>query len=46
MITSSAPLSPEDKIELLLEALESIRATLDETISFIDDSMIEADERG
>lgn len=41
-----APLSPEDKVELLLETLESIRTTLDETISYIDDSMIEADDRG
>ena len=37
---------PEEKIQLLLETLESIRATLDETISFIDDSMIDADDRG
>jgi hypothetical protein len=45
-VPSSAPLSPEEKVQLLLETLESIRATLDETISYIDDSMIEADERG
>jgi hypothetical protein len=44
--SASAPLSPEEKVQLLLETLESIRATLDETISYIDDSMIEADERG
>jgi hypothetical protein len=41
-----APLTPEEKIELLLETLESLRSTLDEAISYIDDSMIEADERG
>jgi len=40
------PLTPEEKVELLLETLESLRTTLDEAISFIDDSMIEADERG
>jgi len=44
--SASSPLSPEEKISLLLETLESIRASLDETISYIDDSMIEADERG
>ena len=43
---TQSPMSPEDKVELLLEALESIRTTLDETISYIDDSMIEADDRG
>ena len=43
---ASAPMSPEEKVQLLLETLESIRATLDETISYIDDSMIEADDRG
>jgi hypothetical protein len=42
----SDKLTPEEKIAILLDSLESIRATLDETISFIDDSMIEADERG
>jgi hypothetical protein len=46
MSTAAAPMSPDEKIQLLLETLESIRATLDETISFIDDSMIDADDRG
>ena len=45
-MSTEAPMSPEDKIALLLEALDSIRATLDETISYIDDSMIEVDDRG
>ena len=44
--TSQAPMSPEEKVELLLEALESLRSTLDEAISYIDDSMIEVDDRG
>jgi hypothetical protein len=43
---ASAPMTPEEKVQLLLETLESIRGTLDETISYIDDSMIEADDRG
>lgn len=43
---ASAPLSPEEKVALLLETLESLRVTLDEAISYIDDSMIEADDRG
>jgi hypothetical protein len=42
----SDKLTLEEKIAILLDSLESIRNTLDETISFIDDSMIEADERG
>jgi len=45
-VSESTPLTPEEKVSLLLESLESIRATLDEAISYIDDSMIEADERG
>jgi hypothetical protein len=45
-VSETIPLTPEEKVALLLESLESIRATLDETISYIDDSMIEADERG
>jgi hypothetical protein len=44
--SASAPMSPEEKVQLLLETLESLRSTLDEAISYIDDSMIEADERG
>ena len=39
-------MSPEDKIDLLLETIEEIRKRLDETISYIDDSTIEADDRG
>lgn len=45
-VSSSAPMSPEDKIDLLLETIEEIRKRLDETISYIDDSTIEADDRG
>jgi hypothetical protein len=40
------PLTPEEKVEILLESFKQLRETLDEAISFIDDSMIEADERG
>jgi len=45
-VSEQEPLSKDEKIEILLESLESLRSTLDEAISFIDDSMIEADERG
>lgn len=45
-MSEQEPLSKDEKIEILLESLESLRTTLDEAISFIDDSMIEADERG
>jgi len=45
-VSASAPMSPEDKIDLLIETIESIRTRLDEAISYIDDSMIEADDRG
>jgi hypothetical protein len=45
-VSEQEPLSKDEKIEILLESLESLRTTLDEAISFIDDSMIEADERG
>lgn len=45
-MSEKEPLTKEEKIEILLESLESLRATLDEAISFIDDSMIEVDERG
>jgi hypothetical protein len=44
--SASSPMSPEEKVQLLLETLESLRVTLDEAISYIDDSMIEADDRG
>jgi len=39
------PLSLEEKLEILMDSLRDLRDTLDETISFIDDSMIEIDER-
>jgi hypothetical protein len=39
------PLSLEEKLEILMDSLKDLRDTLDEAISFIDDSMIEADER-
>jgi hypothetical protein len=39
------PLSLEEKLEILMDSLKDLRETLDEAISFIDDSMIEADER-
>jgi hypothetical protein len=42
----NSPLTPEEKVEILLDSLRDLRDTLDEAISFIDDSMIEADERG
>jgi hypothetical protein len=45
-MSEQEPLSKEEKIEILLESLESLRSTLDEAIAFIDDSMIEADDRG
>ena len=40
------PLTPEENVSILLDSLKELRDTLDEAISFIDDSMIEADERG
>ena len=40
------PLSLEEKVQILLDSLKDLRNTLDEAIGFIDDSMIEADERG
>jgi len=39
------PLSLEEKLAILMDSLKDLRETLDEAISFIDDSMIEADER-
>lgn len=39
------PLSLEEKLAILMDSLKDLRDTLDEAISFIDDSMIEADER-
>jgi len=40
------PLSLEEKVQILLDSLKDLRDTLDEAIGFIDDSMIDADERG
>jgi hypothetical protein len=45
-ISASAPISPEEKIQILLEGLEEIRQKLDDTISQIDDLSIEVDDRG
>jgi hypothetical protein len=39
-------MSPDDKIQILLEGLEEIRQKLDDTISQIDDLSIEVDDRG
>jgi hypothetical protein len=39
------PFSTEEKLAILMDSLRDLRDTLDETISFIDDSMIEIDER-
>jgi hypothetical protein len=44
-MSKKEPLSLEEKVEILLDSLKDLRETLDEAISFIDDSMIEADER-
>ena len=45
-VSASAPMSPEDKLQVLLEGLEEIRQKLDDTISQIDDLAIEVDDRG
>jgi hypothetical protein len=45
-MSDKTPLTLEEKVEILLDSLHDLRNTLDEAISFIDDSMIEADERG
>ena len=42
----SSPMSPEEKVKFLLDSLEELRASLDEAISFIDDSAIQVDDRG
>jgi hypothetical protein len=45
-VSASAPMSPDEKIQILLEGLEEIRQKLDDTISQIDDLSIEVDDRG
>jgi len=39
-------MSPDEKIQILLEGLEEIRQKLDDAISQIDDLSIEVDDRG
>jgi hypothetical protein len=39
-------MTPQEKIEFLLASLEDLRSTLDEAISFLDDTAIQIDERG
>jgi hypothetical protein len=39
-------MSPDEKIQILLEGLEEIRQKLDDTISQIDDLAVEVDNRG
>jgi hypothetical protein len=45
-VAQSAPMSPEEKLKILLEGLEEIRQKLDDTISQIDDLAVEVDDRG
>jgi hypothetical protein len=46
MSDSSTPMTAQEKVDFLLSSFEELRSTLDEAIAFIDDSMIQADERG
>jgi hypothetical protein len=45
-VAASSPMSPEEKLQVLLEGLEEIRQKLDDTISQIDDLAVEVDDRG
>jgi hypothetical protein len=45
-VMASSPMSPEEKLQVLLEGLEGIRQKLDDTISQIDDLAVEVDDRG
>ena len=46
MSESAVPMTDREKIDFLLSSFEELRSTLDEAISFLDDSMIQVDERG
>jgi hypothetical protein len=45
-LATSTPMSPDEKLQILLEGLEEIRQKLDDTISQIDDLSVEVDDRG
>jgi len=45
-MSEQPPMTPQEKIEFLLASLEDLRSTLDEAISFLDDTAIQIDERG
>jgi hypothetical protein len=46
MSDHAIPMTDKEKVDFLLSSFEELRSTLDEAIAFIDDSMIQADERG
>ena len=46
MSDPAIPMTDKEKVDFLLSSFEELRSTLDEAIAFIDDSMIQADERG
>lgn len=45
-MSEEVKMTDKEKIEFLLASLEDLRSTLDEAISFLDDTAIQIDERG
>jgi|APCry1669189070_1035195.scaffolds.fasta_scaffold00038_7 hypothetical protein len=45
-MSDQTKMTDKEKIEFLLASLEDLRSTLDEAISFLDDTAIQIDERG
>ena len=45
-MSEDTQMTDKEKIKFLLASLEDLRSTLDEAISFLDDTAIQIDERG
>jgi hypothetical protein len=45
-MSDQTKMTQQEKIDFLLASLEDLRSTLDEAISFLDDTAIQIDERG